>query len=104
MSYFKTTLNEAGDVFLVVPLLECEETFEYTIPSFPVITVQLRKVRYQAYNDDGGTTAVLDGFIRDDPVLQSKKLPCKIAALCILQVYHHNTHCTRPLFSFPADQ
>ncbi len=40
----------------------------YTIPSFSVITVQMRKIKYECIVDEG--TKILDGFIKDSPSLQ----------------------------------
>lgn len=78
--YFTTVVDRSGAAFLVVPILECKEAISYTIPSFPVITTHIRRVRYQAYKDDSsGVTCTLDGFIRDDSELNSKRFPCRIA-------------------------
>ena len=44
----------------------------YTIPSFSVVTVKMRKVKYQCNVSDHGTgrdLSILDGFIKDDPSL-----------------------------------
>jgi len=39
-----------------VPLLELKEAHEYTLPGFSVITVDVRRVRYQALLHDGTVT------------------------------------------------
>ena len=56
---------------LIVPLLECSsgEPYEYIIPSFPVLDVKLRRVKYEVNIPHKDTTVVLDGFIKDDPTL-----------------------------------
>ena len=57
----------------VVSILECGEVLSYTIPSFSVVTVKMRKVKYQCNVYDHGTgtniVKVVDGFMKDDPSL-----------------------------------
>ena len=49
---------------------------EYTIPSFPVISVRLWEVRLQwEGNGDDTDRQCFDGFIRDCDLLQSARLP-----------------------------
>ena len=48
----------------VFTIVEAGEKFAYTIPSFPVITVRLRHVKYRIMDVDG-QLKVFDGFMRD---------------------------------------
>ena len=57
-----------GELWNSIPLLECGATCLYTIPEFSVITVKLRRVKFQCFMPNH-TTKVIDGFIRDDPSL-----------------------------------
>ena len=41
----------------------------YTVPSFPVLSVELRKIKYQFILPDE-SIAVVDGFVHDDPSLK----------------------------------
>ena len=59
-------MDDAGTRFLVIPLLECKEAIGYTLPSFPVITVDVVRIRYQAYTENSTASSKvlqLDGFI-----------------------------------------
>ena len=50
-----------------VSLLEVgEEYLEYVVPSFPVFSADLRRIKYMRPTDD---TTVYDGFIKDDSSL-----------------------------------
>lgn len=42
--------------------------YSYTIPSFSVITVKMRRIRYECIIEE--KKEFLDGFIRDDTSLQ----------------------------------
>ena len=58
-----------------VSLLEVgEETLVYVIPSFPVFSANLRRIKYTRPRPTDDTT-VYDGFIKDDPSLVGKKYP-----------------------------
>ena len=68
--------SSEGEERYVVPILECgEAVFWYTIPSFSVITVKLRKNTFQCFvpedSGDAAHPAVRDvhGFIKDHPSL-----------------------------------
>lgn len=58
-----------GEEYNSVPVLECDELYPYTIPSFPVITVKLRRIKYECIVGQD-QKEILDGFIRDDSSLQ----------------------------------
>ncbi len=59
----------------MVPLLECSAAFWYTIPSFSVLSVKLRRIKFQCFvPDDSGVAElpavkIVDGFIKDHPSL-----------------------------------
>lgn len=69
MASFNCCTSDEGEKRSVVPLLECSEAVTlYTIPSFSVLTVKLRKIKLQCFvADDSGVPAVkiVDGFIKD---------------------------------------
>ena len=37
----------SGEERMLVPILQCGELYSYTIPSFSVITVEMRRIKYQ---------------------------------------------------------
>ena len=37
----------SGEERMLVPILQCGELYGYTIPSFSVITVEMRRIKYQ---------------------------------------------------------
>lgn len=49
-------------------IVEAKETVCYVVPSFPVLSVNLRHVRYQIVDDDG--VEVFDGFMRQCPSIK----------------------------------
>lgn len=56
-----------------IPLLKVgEDVIEYVIPSFPVFSVNLRRIKYTRPTSD---TTLYDGFIRDDSSLMGRKYP-----------------------------
>ena len=56
-----------------VSLLEVgEEILEYVVPSFPVFSANLRRIKYMRPTDD---TTVYVGFIKDDSSLVGRKYP-----------------------------
>ncbi len=67
--------GDKSDVPLVV-LAHCNDmtvlqkgrSFQYTIPSFPVLTVTLREVKLQ-WEDDNGDLHLFDGFMREYELL-----------------------------------
>ena len=52
-------------------LLECGELYEYSVPSFPVISVELRRIKYESIMPNGKSTKMVDGFIREDASLNT---------------------------------
>ena len=77
---------------VVIPIVRCSKnSISYRIPSFPVITVELRLIRYQGYLTDD-QVKVVDGFIRDDPSLQQHTFPTQVivglnsTTACLLEV------------------
>ena len=52
-----------------IPVLRIGRTYTCTIPSFPVVSVQLRHIKYQMISQ--GMIGVFDGFMRV-PVLGEK--------------------------------
>ena len=54
---------------MIVPILRIGKIVSYTIPSFSVITVKLREIKYQCQLPDNSLHTV-DGFIREDLSLQ----------------------------------
>ena len=70
-----------GDRYLV-PILSCaDEIHLYTIPSFAVVQVKLRQVKYQMQCDkpNSGRVISVDGFIRDDPSLNHRMYPAELS-------------------------
>lgn len=70
MARLWTYTTSSGEERNLVTLLECGELYEYTIPSFPVISVELRRMKYESIMPDGKSTKVVDGFIREDASLK----------------------------------
>lgn len=69
MASFTTMLDgTTGEKKIVVPILSIGELRSYTIPSFSVITVELREIKYQCQLPDK-SVKVVDGFIREHPSL-----------------------------------
>ena len=70
MATFALVANcETGEEQLIVPILRIGKIVSYTIPSFSVITVKLREIKYQCQLPDKSLHTV-DGFIREDQSLQ----------------------------------
>ena len=70
--------NASGSERLLVPVLTCgTEVHLYTIPSFPVIQVHLRQIKFEMNTADGGVIQV-DGFIKDDPSL-NRMFPAELS-------------------------
>ena len=57
-----------------IPVLRIGKSYKYTIPSFPVVSVQLRHIKYQMISQ--GTIGVFDGFMRECPSLE-RSYPAK---------------------------
>ena len=91
MASFKGVIDKDGRHYSLIPLVECKEALEYTIPSFSVITVDVRRVRYQVILE-GGSAAIVDGFIKDIEELNTRIFPTRIAVelssnnACLVQV------------------
>ena len=51
--------------------------FQYTIPSFAVICVTLRQIRFEGFDEDDHHPVAYDGFIKDSPSLD-RSLPASI--------------------------
>ena len=79
---FSTFTGDDGADRFIVPLLECStgEPYNYIIPSFPVLDVKLRRVKYEVSFPRKDTTMIMDGFIKDDPTLDGP-YPTQIAIL-----------------------
>jgi hypothetical protein len=59
-----------GEVRVLAPVLLCStEVHLCTIPSFAVVQVQLRRIKYQLNKSLSGAVITLDGLIKDDPSL-----------------------------------
>ena len=57
-------------------ILSAHEKYEYTIPQFPVLYVELVKVKYLIVEDDKQYR--FDGFIRSDPALDTLQFPFQV--------------------------
>lgn len=81
MASFRGFTTADGEEITLVPVLECGEVIFYTIPSFSVLTVKLRKIKYQCNVPDATgnpVVKVVDGFIKDDPSL-NRPYPAEVA-------------------------
>ena len=81
-----------GEERMLVPVVECGELYSYTVPSFSVLHVNIRRIKYETILSDGTTTMIVDGFIRDDPSLL-RTYPVELSVgcdntkdFCIIQV------------------
>ena len=85
-----TRAHSNGQKMYTLPILECKERYSYRIPSFSVITVVLRRIKYEVVLPNGDAN-ILDGFMRDDPSLQ-RVFPTKVSiedtfdAACTIEV------------------
>ena len=50
---FTALQSDGGEERVLVPILQCGQLVSYAIPSFPVVTVNLRRIKYQGYLADG---------------------------------------------------
>ena len=57
-------------------ILSAHEKYEYTIPQFPVLHVELVKVKYLIVEDDKQYR--FDGFIRCHPALDTMQFPFQV--------------------------
>ena len=93
MASFLSYTTSEGEEITVVPVLECGELMTNSIPSFSVLTVKLRRIKYQCNVNEAGKPAVkiVDGFIRDDPSL-NRLYPAEVAvgsshnSACLVEV------------------
>ena len=95
MASFRFYTNAEGEEITVIPILECGEVLSYTIPSFSVVTVKMRRVKYQCNVSDEAmgtkTVKVVDGFMKDDPSLD-RSYPAEVAIMsnsknsCLVEV------------------
>ena len=74
---FTALRPDDSDDRVLVPILQYGELVNYTIPSFPVVSVRLRRITYQGYLSDD-RLKVVDGFIRDDCSLWEHTYPTQI--------------------------
>ena len=96
---FSTLTGDDGADRIIIPLLECSsgEPYSYIIPSFQVLDVQLRRVKYEVNLPSKDITVVLDGFIKDDSTLDGS-YPTQIAVLagarhhCLVEVNYKYSH------------
>ena len=66
---FVCYITDTSETRMLVPVLVCGDLYSYTVPSFSVVTVEMRRIKYQLFLEDG-QSKIVDGFIRDDPSLQ----------------------------------
>ena len=79
MAFFKCVVDKDGTQYTLIPLIECKEAFDYTIPSFYVIIYRGRSESLlpgssrRCYNY---SVAVTDEFIQDT---DARIFPTRIA-------------------------
>ena len=66
---FVCYITDTSETRVLVPILACGDLYSYTIPSFSVVTVEMRRIKYELLLEDG-QPRIVDGFIRDDISLQ----------------------------------
>ena len=71
-------------VDMEVSVLNVGVKFSYQIPSFSVITVDLRQMKFQLAAEDG-SVRLFDGFIRAEPSIVPEKVPFA-AEFCFVTV------------------
>ena len=59
----------SGEERMLVPILQCGVLYSYNIPSFSVITVEMRRIKYQIGHHDGSTKLWMDSFMPSRRVL-----------------------------------
>ena len=68
-----------------VSILDMGVKFSYRLPSFSVLHVDLRQIKFQVTADEG-CVMLFDGFIQADPELETKSAPLSLKlkdiALC----------------------
>ena len=55
-------------------ILDVGVTFSYRVPSFSVLHVDLRQIKFQVTAEDG-SVLIYDGFIKADPSLEDRETP-----------------------------
>ncbi len=78
MASFWSYTGANGKDRALVPVLKLENLYSYTIPSVAVLTVEMRRMKYQCMLPDG-TTQIVDGFIREDPSVQRHTYPAELS-------------------------
>ncbi len=78
-------------------VLQKGTAFEYTIPSFPVLTVKLREVKLQ-WEDDCGDVHLFDGFMREcgllnHPLPAIARIPQGYKHAFFAKVHHMHVDC-----------
>ena len=93
--------NERDDDEIEVCFVSCKDVIEYVIPSFPVLSVRLRHMKYELKDDRSGSVMLLDGCMKDDeslrrtyPAHASIRRDYKSAFLVKAGDYTHTYACT----------
>lgn len=70
-----------------ISLLDMGVKFSYQVPSFSVLYVDLRQIKFQVTAEDG-SVLFFDGFIRADPSLEKRETPysVKLKDFCFVPV------------------
>lgn len=61
--------EDATDSFILV---DVGAPFDFRIPSFPVVVVTLRRIRFEVEGENEDEVITYDGFIKDDPSLDGQ--------------------------------
>ena len=85
-------VNFRMDTDFVASILDIGIKFSYQVPSFPVVVVDLRKIKVQLMAEDG-SLILSDGFIKADQSLEAKTVPfsIKVKDFCFVPVSRY--HC-----------
>ena len=81
MASFKCIVDKNGTQYSLIPLMECKEAFDYTIPSFSVIFYRGRSeslFNSRFFSKMVYSAAVTDGFIRDIKEVNARISPTRI--------------------------
>lgn len=60
-----------------ISILDIGVKFSYRVPSFSVLHVDLRQIKFQVTAEDG-SVLLYDGFIRTDPSLEDRETPYSV--------------------------
>ena len=71
---FESVIDNKGTQYSLMPLLECKEAYEYTILSFSIIMVDIQRICYQVFLDDG-SAIIVDRFILNTDKLTIQVFP-----------------------------